>query len=184
MAAPLDPAFALVALLLFFVLPGFTLSRALWPEWRLRGRDGVETMAKLATSSLVLSVALLILVGFVLGNAPGGLFQASPSDPLLELILAAMTAIFLVLAFLRGAFSEVPPSAPRFSTPPLAGEDDLPEVWREFEAMAREESKLRRRLRLETRENSPEADATRQALETLKARRREREAQREAELGA
>lgn len=184
MATASNPAFALVALLLVFVLPGFGLARALWPEWRLRGERGLETIVTLAAASLVLSVGISILVGFVLGNAPGGWFQASPSSPVLEAILTGLTGAFLLVALLRGAFSHTVPAPPKLASPPLAGEQDLAEVWQEFEEMARQESELRRRLKAERGQGSPEAAATQRDLETLMARRRERETQREAELGA
>jgi uncharacterized integral membrane protein len=100
---------SLTALALIFVLPGFALSRAIFPEWRFRGRGGAEHLAETAAMSLVLSVSLTILVGFALQNSPSVGFQASWSFPLLEVLLAGVAGGALVTALYRGAFSKIPP---------------------------------------------------------------------------
>jgi uncharacterized membrane protein len=98
--------------LLVFVVPGYAITKATFPEWRLRGPEALLRAVEIGTLSLVLSVTVTILVGFVLGAAPGNYFQASWSDPLLEALLAAITGVALAAAVLRGAFRRVPPAAP------------------------------------------------------------------------
>src|SRR5271156_4009889 len=98
------PVEALAGLLLVFVLPGLAVARALFPEWRFRGAEGLPHLVETAALTIVLSVALTILVGFGLLNTPAG-FSASWSDPVLEIILAGITVAGFVVAGYRGAFS-------------------------------------------------------------------------------
>ncbi|MCI4331145.1 MAG: DUF1616 domain-containing protein [Thermoplasmata archaeon] len=143
MSVSLVEAFA--GLLLVFVLPGFSVSRALFPEWRFRGEEGLTRIVETATLSLVLSVALTILLGFGLLNSPVG-FSAAWGDPTLEVGLAAITAIALVAAGARGAFSSTPPTAPPLE--PLSGEDGGAEALGRAEDLSREERRLRHALRV------------------------------------
>ncbi|MFY9717906.1 MAG: DUF1616 domain-containing protein, partial [Thermoplasmata archaeon] len=57
---------ATVGGLLLFVVPGFTLARCLFPEWRFRGPDGARRALETATLAFVLSIALTVLVGSAL----------------------------------------------------------------------------------------------------------------------
>jgi hypothetical protein len=140
-----SPIEALLGILLVFVLPGLGAARALFPEWRFRGPDGLVRVIETAALALVLSVSLTILVGFGLLNTTGG-FSASWSDPALEAILAAITVAGFALAVLRGAFSRVAP-APR-PLEPLGGEGGGPESLRQAEDLLREERRLRHALRV------------------------------------
>jgi uncharacterized membrane protein len=95
---------------LLFFLPGFAVAKALFPERRCRGPNGVRWLVELLTLGLVVSVVLTVGVGYVLlAAAPGG-FSASWSDPLLEAILAAIALIAFVVGGLEGAYARTPPA--------------------------------------------------------------------------
>ena len=136
---------SIAAFLLVFLLPGYALTRATFPEWRIRGDDAALRATETAALSLVLSVSTTILVGFGLLNlAPGG-FAASWSNPTLEISLGAITAVALVVAGMRGAFDRVAPPPPPIE--PSPGSDDGWELMREIESLARQERRLVHRLR-------------------------------------
>jgi len=79
-------------LLLFFV-PGYALTKAVFPEWRVRGRNAGRRLVEVVTLSFVTSIGLTVVVGFgLLDLAPGG-FSAAWSDPLLEAALAAVAGV-------------------------------------------------------------------------------------------
>jgi hypothetical protein len=140
-----SPAEAVLGILLVFVLPGLAVSRAMFPEWRFRGPDGLIRSVETASLSLVLSVALTILVGFGLLSSSGG-FSATWTDPLLEAALAGITALGFAVAWLRGAFARVPPTARPLE--PLGGEDGGADALRRAEELLREERRLRHALRV------------------------------------
>ena len=175
--------FSLLSLLLFFALPGLFLMRAAWPEWRFRTEEGGEHLLATAAGAVLGSTALTILLGFVLGNLNGG-FQATPQDPLLEALLAALAVVFAVVAWVRGAFASVPPSPPRFLSPALPGEEDEAGVLAQFEEMAAEERRLQREIHVARRGDLPRARALAGELKALRARRREMERAREVETSA
>src|SRR5271154_4391397 len=115
--ANLPEAFA--GLLLVFFVPGYTLTKATFPEWRLRGTDALLRVLETVTLALVLSVVLAILVGYaLLAAAPGG-FQASWSAPLLEACLAGVAVVGFVFGWYRGAYRRGPPPPP----PPARAHD-------------------------------------------------------------
>jgi hypothetical protein len=161
------PYESLAALALIFVLPGFALSRALFPEWRFRGEQGTVHLIETASFSLVLSVSLTILAGFALENTPTVGFSASWGHPWLEGILFGITVVALVVAVLRGAFSRVPPPAPR--PEPAPGSTDPWPVLRELDRLARQERRIRHALRLASKP-SPEADRLSAELDELRVR--------------
>lgn len=164
--------------LLLFVLPGLTLSRALFPEWRFRGADGARHALETATLAFVLSVALTILVGTgLLGLAPGG-FAASWSDPALEVALAAVAAVALVAGLLRGAYSRVPPVTG--GNGPDPGGEDAWVLDRELARLHREERVLARRARAVSADGPQEAAIVDQRAE-LKRRIESLEQSREEE---
>ena len=139
------PVEALLGVLLVFVLPGFALSRALFPEWRFRGPAGLLRAVETGAMSLVLSAAVTILGGFVLLNTPAG-FSATWSDPTLEGVLAGITVLGLAVAAYRGAFARVAPTARPLE--PLSGEEGGAEALARAEELAREERRLRHALRV------------------------------------
>jgi hypothetical protein len=129
---------------LLFALPGYAWSRALFPEWRLRGRMALDHAVRLGTLSFVWSLAILVVVGSTLSEIPSLGFSAAWSDPRLELLLGGLTLIGFAAAALRGAFSPaVPdsgPSSPRGEGSPLP-------TLRQLDRLTREENRLRRALR-------------------------------------
>jgi uncharacterized membrane protein len=174
-ASPLE---IFAGLLLVFALPGYAITKATFPEWRLRGPEALLRAVEIGTLSLVLSVTVTILVGFILGNLPGSYFQAGWSDPLLEAVLAAITAVGLVAAALRGAFRRLPPSAPAPEADP--GEEAPFELARELEADRREERRLRHAIRI-LKSDDPLRARLEEELHAAERRTQERLAAREAE---
>jgi hypothetical protein len=129
--------------LLLFALPGYAWTRALFPEWRLRGVHALDRAVRTGTLSFVWSLAFVVVVGSTLSEIPSLGFSAAWSDPRLELLLAGLSAIGFTLAILRGAFR---PEMGGNVAPPGPGEDS-PLPWlREFDRIAREERRLKRAL--------------------------------------
>jgi hypothetical protein len=161
------------ALLLFFV-PGFFTTRALFPEWRLRGTAALRRLVETLTLSFVLSVTWTVLVGYLLLAASPGGFQAYWTDPVLEGVLAGISATAFGAGVLRGAFRR------EAATPPIAepdlGGSDAWELSRELDRLAKEERRLRHALRssrgsteeLEIRERLTRVEAD---ADTLRRRR-------------
>jgi hypothetical protein len=168
----------IVGLLLVFALPGYGITRATFPEWRLRGPDALLRVVEMGTLSLVLSVTVTILVGFVLGNLPGSFFQAGWSDPLLEAILAVIAAVSLVVAVLRGAFSKVPPAVP--PPEPSPGEEDPMALLRALEMNQRNARRLQHEIRL-LKPDDPQRARLEAELADTQRRSQELRTNREAE---
>ncbi len=129
---------------LVFFVPGFTVAKALFPERRVAGPDGVRWAIELAALGLVLSVVLTIVLGYgLLAAAPGG-FSASWSDPQLEVALTAVAVLALVVGLFEGAYRRRPPlPRPREEGP----EDDDPwELDRKLDRLQRERLTLQREL--------------------------------------
>jgi hypothetical protein len=135
------PEAVLGGALLFFV-PGFTVTRAVFPRLRLRGPDGLKGALETVALSFTLSVVLTVLVGFALLRfAPGG-FAASWSDPLLEACLGAVAIVALVVGLLEGSYAASPPPA----APTDPGSAGVWELTRELDRLAREERRIAREL--------------------------------------
>ncbi|MCI4353111.1 MAG: DUF1616 domain-containing protein [Thermoplasmata archaeon] len=134
-----------LGLLLLFGLPGWGVTKAVFPEWRLRGPEALLRTVEVGTLSLVLSVALTVLVGFGLGALPGNLFQTGWSDPLLEIILAAIAGIALAIAALRGGFRREAPHGP--APEPSPGEEAPFALVEKLESNRREFRRVRHALR-------------------------------------
>jgi len=173
-----SPPEILVGLLLVFALPGYAITKATFPEWRLRGPDALLRAVEIGTLSLVLSVTVTILVGFVLGNLPGSFFQAGWSDPLLEAILAAMTGVALVVAVLRGGFSKTPPTRP--VAEPSPREEDPMVLLRALEESQRRARRLQHALR-QLKADDPDRARLETELADTQRRSQELRANREAE---
>lgn len=164
------------ALLLFFV-PGYAVTKALFPEWRVRGPEGTRRLLEIATLSFVASIGLTVVVGYgILNLAPGG-FAAAWSDPLLEAVLAAVALVAFVVALRRGAFARTPPPAP--AAPPEGGEEGAWELSRELERLGRDERRIQHSLRVATLSPSDaarlraELDRVRAERDALRRRREE-----------
>lgn len=173
-----SPPEILLGLLLVFGLPGYAITKATFPDWRLKGPEALLRAVEVGTLSLVLSVGVTILVGFVLGNLPGGLFQAGWNDPLLEAVLGGITAVALVVGVLRGAFAREPPPAAVPEASP--GEEDPVALVRRLEATNREIRRLRHQLRTLRRED-PERSPLEAELADAERRSQELRSGREAE---
>ncbi|MCI4369300.1 MAG: DUF1616 domain-containing protein [Thermoplasmata archaeon] len=176
-----NPVEVVVGLLLVFALPGFALTRALFPEWRLRGPDALERIVETATLSLVTSVALTVLVGFALLNGPGGGFQASWSQPVLEGVLAGIAAVGFAIALVRGGFSKTAPSGPAPEASP--GVEGAWELLRRLEGLYRQERRLRHEIR-GIPAGSPRAAELSQQLEQVRSESDRLKRAREAEYGS
>lgn len=172
---------AIAGLLLVFFVPGYALTKALFPEWRLRGKERYLRLLEIVTLAFVLSVVLTVLVGYaLLTGAPGG-FQAYWTDPLLETILAGLAAVAFVLSWVRGAYRREPPS-------PRAPEDDPAsesawELSRELERLAREERRLNHELRTRAGDQRDVARLL-EELDRVRAHRDQLREHREAEYAA
>jgi hypothetical protein len=174
--------FALGALALFFFVPGYLLVKALWPEKRWKGPEAPITALEMVTGGFLASLGLFLVIGFALGNT--GVFQAGPSDPLLEEILLGLSVLFLVVGWVVGAYRKEAPAAPSFVEPPGPGEEDLGPVLDQFQRWNREERDLRREIHRLRREGGS-ADALKQKqeeLDGLRASRRQAEADRQRSL--
>jgi uncharacterized membrane protein len=166
-------------LLLFFV-PGYAVTKSLFPEWRVRGSDGTRRLLEVVTLSFVVSIGLTVVVGYgILNLAPGG-FAAAWSDPVLEAVLAAVAAMAFAAAFVRGSFARTPPSAMR---PEEAGEEGAWEVSRELERLGRDERRLEHALRVASRDAADKTRLTAE-LETVRAEREALRRRREEEYGS
>ncbi|MCI4357270.1 MAG: DUF1616 domain-containing protein [Thermoplasmata archaeon] len=163
-----DVAEAVAGLALVFFLPGFAVARATFPEWRFRGPSGTLRLLETLSLSLMTSVGVTVIVGFGLLKSPVG-FQATWSDPLLLAILAALTAIGLVVALARGAFASTPPKGPEVR--PEAGTEGAFETIRELDRLHAQERRVVHRLRVIGRD-----DPSRSALDTELAELRQRAA--------
>lgn len=103
----MDPASIMGGIALLFVLPGYLLLQALFPQRRWFGPFHAIAVP---TLSVVTSVAILVVVGTVLGFLPGGpgdkgWFQGNQSGaPVLEIVLGALSFMLLGVAVWRGAF--------------------------------------------------------------------------------
>jgi hypothetical protein len=135
---------AAIGLLLLYVLPGFAIARALFPEWRFRGESGTLHAVETAVLTVVLSVASTILVGFVLLNSSAG-FSADWSNPLLETGLLGITAVGGGLAWGRGAFARTPPTGPALE--PEAGALGGAEALAAAEEIQRRVRRIRHELK-------------------------------------
>ncbi|MGA7861025.1 MAG: DUF1616 domain-containing protein [Thermoplasmata archaeon] len=173
-----SPPEILVGLLLVFALPGYAITKATFPEWRLRGPDALLRSVEIGTLSLVLSVTVTILVGFVLGNLPGSFFQAGWSDPLLETILAAISGVGLAVAVLRGGFSKTPPARP--APEPSPDEEDPMALLRALEESQRRARRLQHALR-QLKADDPDRARLEAELADTHRRSQELRANQEAE---
>ncbi|HTS32889.1 MAG TPA: DUF1616 domain-containing protein [Thermoplasmata archaeon] len=166
-------------LVLFFV-PGYTLTKATFPEWRIRGSVATLRLLEVVTLSFVTSLALTVLVGYGLLTAGPDGFQAFWSDPLLETILAVIAAAAFAAGWFRGAYAREPPR-------PAAGEaEEGSPPWavvHELDELRREERRVRHSLR-RARTGSPEADALTAELDRIQAKTKRLQSHREEEYAS
>ena len=167
---------AAAGLLLVFFVPGYAVTRATFPEWRVAGPTGARRLLEMVTLSFVLSVVLTVLVGYLLLVAAPGGFQAYWTDPVLEAALAGLALVGFGVAFARGAFARIPPAPP--APEPLGGAEGAWELTRELDRLQRDERRLEHALRV-----SPDTDTPRlqDELRALRARREALTRRREAQ---
>ncbi len=138
-----SPLLGLLAVLLFFVWPGFGLSVGLFPE-RLRPRaDRGRIALELATLSVIVSLSVTILFGELLQAGPG--FSASWTDPRLEGLDALAGALGLGVGIARGALHPTETAVP--SAPAPEGPREGWETLRTLERLDQERRTIDRRLR-------------------------------------
>jgi uncharacterized membrane protein len=167
---------AIVGLLLVFFVPGYCLTKATFPEWRVRGPDGLRRLLEIGTLAFVLSLVLTVLVGaLLLAVSPAG-FQAYWSDPVLEAGLAAIAAVGFAIAWTRGAFARTPPAPHPLE--PSGGEEGAWELSRELDRLARDERRLVHQLRSSPDSETPRLKAE---LERVRAESTELRNRREVE---
>ncbi len=167
-----------VGFVLVFFLPGYAISRALFPEWRLRGPLALRRLVELTTLSFVLSVTLTALVGYgLLTAAPGG-FQAAWSNPVLEGVLLGVTVVAGGAGVARGAYRRDPLASPAPSS--SGGEEGAFELTRQLDLLGREERRIRHGLRSPA-PTPPERDRLRHRLEEIEEERADLSRRREAE---
>ena len=169
---------AVVGILLVFVLPGFTIAKATFPERRIRGADGLIWGVELVAITLVLSVVVTILVGFALLVAGPSGFAADWSDLSLEAGLAVISVVAGAIGLVRGSYSSVPPTGPTLE--PAHGAEGAWEEIRAMEGLVREERRWMHRLRT-SGTGSPEHASIERELETVRAEIRRRREAREAD---
>lgn len=170
--------FAAGSLLLFFA-PGYFVTKATFPEWRVRGDDALARAIEIGTLSFVLSVGLTVLVGYaLLVGGPQG-FQAAWSDPVLETVLFVVAIVAFGVGMGRGAYRKDPPVR---IPAPSPGEERPFELARELTQLDREEVRVRRALR--RAETGEERAGLERALDGLRARRTDLERRREAEYAS
>jgi Protein of unknown function (DUF1616) len=134
-----------IGLPLVFFVPGYTVAKALFPEWRVRGSLRWRRLLEIATLAFVLSVVLTVLVGgLLLAASPSG-FQASWSDPEVEVILGAVALVGFVAGWVRGSYGREPPSVRTPEEEP--GAEGAWELQLRLDELAREERRVRHRLR-------------------------------------
>ena len=157
---------AAAGLLLVFLLPGYTTTRAIFPEWRVRGPGAWRVGLEVVTLSFVLSLGWTLVLGYLLlAGAPGG-FQASWSDPELEVGLLVVTLLAFVAGWRVGAYAtEPPPSA----APAQSGEEGAWELTRHLDANAREERRLEHALRVGPSTEAPGPAELQRRLDELHA---------------
>jgi hypothetical protein len=180
----MDPLVALetvAGFLLVFFVPGYAVTKALFPEWRIRGPEAYLRLLEIFSLGFVLSIVLTVLVGYVLlVGSPSG-FQAYWSTPALEAALLAIAVVAITVASVRGAFARVPP--PTRGPPAVdADEEDVWRVTRELDRLAREERALLRSLKRAPPTNAAEETRLRARLEAVRARSEELGRRREADI--
>jgi hypothetical protein len=146
--------------LLLFFLPGYATTRALFPEWRVRGSEAWRRAVEIVTLSFVLSVTWTILLGYLLLSvAPGG-FQPFWTNPLLEGAQLVVTVGGLLTGWWLGAYASAPPE--RWSTEAEPGGEGAWELTRRLDQLAHERRRLEHELR--------QADASSGTAATLRDR--------------
>jgi hypothetical protein len=167
----------IAGLLLLFFVPGYAVTKATFPEWRVRGRVAVLRLLEIATLAFVTSVGLAVLVGYLLlVGGPTG-FQAYWSDPQLEIGLGVIALGGFLVGWFRGAYRREAPAPP---VPEAPSEPDAWELVAALDRLRRDERRVRHDLR-RAAAGSPEAARLEHELDRIRAESSELSARREAE---
>lgn len=170
---------SIAGFLLVFFVPGYAVTKATFPEWRIRGSSALRRLVEVTTASFVLSIVLTVVVGYLLlTTGPSG-FQASWSDPLLETCLAAVALVAFAVGWMRGAYRREPPEAPQ-GLETYASEEGAWELSRQLDRLQREEQRVLRELGVSER-NAADRTALTARLEELRAERAELGRKRETD---
>jgi hypothetical protein len=167
---------AAAGILLVFFVPGYAVTKALFPEWRVRGPLAVRRGIEIGTLSFVLSLVLTVLAGYVLLVAAPAGFQAYWSSPVLEAVLFGIALAAFVAAYARGAFARQPP-APR-PLEPSGGEEGAWQLTRQLDELGRQERRLEHQIRVADPADGPRL---RGELDSVRAQSAALRASREAE---
>ena len=185
----------IVAFLLTFILPGYTLVNAVFPS---KGEfdDDFDLIYRI-TFGIGMSVVITILVGFSLGIAPLINLGARYFNYLNVLItLSSLTLIFFVVGWWRGAYRWMGIIHPKLERPELEVtyyEEDDRELIKEIEDLFRKKQILKKEIkkyRIKTENSSGNIkkrhrdmlNDRKQELEKVDKKLRELEKQREDEL--
>lgn len=171
---------AAVGLMLIFFLPGFAVTRALFPERRVFRPPSGKVLVEQLTSSVILSVAITILAGYVwLGTSVG--FQVTWAQPRVEESLAAISGVGLAVAAARGSFARRTPQGP--DLPPEAGHSDPMALIRQLDELARRRRSLQHQRRI-AGGDSPDSASIDEAIRRIDDEDRALRAQREEEYAS
>jgi len=176
---PLSAGEAVAGGLLLFVAPGFAVAKAIFPERRVAGPEGVRWAIELVALACVLSVVLTVTVGYLLLTAAPGGFTAAWSDPLLEVVLAAIALVAFVAGWFEGAYARLPPD--RRPRPPEPGGEGAWELSQRLDRLQRQRQGLERELRTIPTEGGEVAARLRSRLDRLAEEERALREGREAE---
>jgi hypothetical protein len=177
MEAPVNPLTIVGGLVLLFLAPGFLFLSALFPGRRYYGPFHPVALPAL---SVVASVAILVVVGTLLGLLPGGVggrgwFQGSQTGaPVLEIVLGSLCVVLFAVAALRGAFPLLGRRAEREGFKERGEPEEvtlLRDLRLEEERLRREAARVRRRAR-ESRDPGVRSALT-EAADQLDAERKE-----------
>ncbi len=171
---------ALAALLAFFV-PGYCVTRATFPEWRVvRPLHRLRLLETIALS-FVVSVALTVVVGEILLAASPSGFQAYWTDPILESLLGALALVAFAVAWVRGAFRPTPPGGP--SHVDASREEDPWALMGELDRLERDRRRAMHQLR-RSRAGTPEFARIQAEINRIDSRRVEILREREEEYAS
>ena len=159
------------------VVVGFTVAKALFPERRVRGADGVRWALELVTLAVVLSVVLTVVVGYLLLVAAPGGFSASWGNPMLEAALAAIALAAFVAGWLQDAYRR----EPRAATTAAAESEGPWELDQRLGRLQRERSRLERDLRRVGTADAAAATGLRERIVAISDEERQIRQRREAE---
>ncbi len=184
---------SILSAVLMFFLPGFTLINAIYPA---KGQlDDELDMLYRITYGLGLSAAVVVILGFILGNIQlGGKGLFIPEA--LSAGLVALTIIFFLIGWLRGAYQRLAHISPKLcrTSPEVSAVEgkDIQKVKR-LQKLAKKRGRLKERLKytekmIEKSEEGEEEklkwekESIQEQLEEVEKRLKEAEKDRETDF--